>query len=330
MRKKQKKKSVDPFVRAVSWYLSRRKRKKYIQKVRQKRKNHIEDWGGALLWAACVVLLINQYFFQAYRIPSGSMEKTLEVGDMLFVNKMVYGPELIPGYAKVPGFKEPERGEIIIFESPEYIGKGPIRELFNRLVFMLTLSLANLDKDEDGNEAVHFLVKRAVGMGGDFVSYGENYLKVIPKGLDHSVREKILFKQLGAANNTVYRGGYDNYSSNLQPLSYRYFSENPLQLRQRYDHIYPTYELIENTGIYRRDASGELILKKGSGVNHNPRFMAMKDLHGFHIEEDYILPLGDNRNNSHDGRSWGPVHKDKVLGRVSVRYWPVSAFGTPR
>ena len=59
------------------------------------------DWLGAFLWAAVVVLLINQYLFQAYRIPSGSMIPTLLIGDNLFVNKVVYGPEVLPGIGEV-------------------------------------------------------------------------------------------------------------------------------------------------------------------------------------------------------------------------------------
>ena len=102
-------------------YLTRRKRKKEAVRAKQKAKNPVIDWIEAFIWAAMVVLIINQYAAQAYQIPSGSMKNTLQITDRIFVNKMVYGPELIPGAIKLPGFTKPERDEVIIFESPTYI-----------------------------------------------------------------------------------------------------------------------------------------------------------------------------------------------------------------
>jgi signal peptidase I len=72
-------------------YLTRRKRKKAYIKAKQKAKNPIIDWIEAFLWAAIVVLLINQYVAQAYQIPSGSMKNTLKIQDRIFVNKMISG-----------------------------------------------------------------------------------------------------------------------------------------------------------------------------------------------------------------------------------------------
>lgn len=297
----------DFFVKWTQLYLERRKRKKYIQKIRQKRKNFVEDWGGALLWAACVVLLINQFFFQAYRIPSGSMVDTLNEGDMLFVNKMVYGPELIPGYAKIPSIIKPSRSKVIILESPQYQSKGAVFDLVTRMIYMLTFSLVNLDK-EGGEAAVHFLVKRAIGEEGDFISFGNEQLYIEPKGLGEKVVEGNLFNELQLQNNTQYRDFNsknqpinDPYYNSTFPYNYHYFTSQPQRIE----------------------------LEK-SGVIYDARFLAMRDHYGFYVEKDYILPLGDNRNNSLDGRTWGTVHKDKILGRVSIRYWPFNRAGVPK
>ncbi len=323
-KKKRKDKNSEPqdkLVEGVERYLSYRKKKKFIQKTRNKRKNFIEDWGGSLLWAAFVVLLINQYLFQAYQIPSGSMENTLNVRDMLFVNKIVYGPELLPGVAKLPSWNEPERGDVIIFESPEYQQKGVVQEIFNRLVYMLTFSLVNLDRDNEGNIAVHFLVKRAIGSEGDFIQFGQNSMTITPAGCDisSSFSEKKLFSDLGAKNNTTYQYSVDYYYEYNFIKSYLYFTQNPNLLAQRYDVIYSD-----------EIAYGDQQVPKGVSIVHNPRYMAMRDHYGFYVAKDHLLPLGDNRNNSHDARSWGPVHKDKVLGQVSIRYFPFNRFGIPQ
>ena len=56
---------------------------------------------------------------EAYRIPSGSMEPTLLVGDWLFVNKLRYGPHIPFTDSRFPGYAEPQRGEVAVFESPD-------------------------------------------------------------------------------------------------------------------------------------------------------------------------------------------------------------------
>src|SRR6476660_8237791 len=55
---------------------------------------------------------------EAYRIPSGSMEPTLQVGDWLFVNKLRLGPHIPFSNHSLPGYANPERGDVVVFVSP--------------------------------------------------------------------------------------------------------------------------------------------------------------------------------------------------------------------
>jgi len=55
---------------------------------------------------------------EAYRIPSGSMEPTLQVGDRLFVNKLRFGPHVPFTTAMLPGYAEPKRNDVVVFVSP--------------------------------------------------------------------------------------------------------------------------------------------------------------------------------------------------------------------
>ena len=140
------------------------------------------DWIDAILSAVVIVLLINQYLLQAYQIPSPSMEPSLLVSDRIFVNKIVYGPELIPGMLKLPGFRTPTRGNVVIFESPEYISSGPIVDVLQRIVYMVTLSLVDIDKDENGQPKHHFLIKRAIGMPGDRIRMNQGNVEILTPG----------------------------------------------------------------------------------------------------------------------------------------------------
>jgi signal peptidase I len=104
----------------------------------------IMDWVDAIVFALAAVYVINIYFFQNYQIPSSSLEKSLLVGDFLFVSKMTYGPRVpntplafplahhtLPilncksysdyphwDYKRVKGFKSVERNDIVVFNFP--------------------------------------------------------------------------------------------------------------------------------------------------------------------------------------------------------------------
>ena len=63
-------------------------------KKRHGKNNAFVEWLDALIFAVIAVSLINIFFFQNYRIPTPSMEKSLLVGDHLFVSKLAYGPRM--------------------------------------------------------------------------------------------------------------------------------------------------------------------------------------------------------------------------------------------
>ena len=100
------------------------------------------DWLDAIIFAVVFVTFINMFFFQAFKIPSSSMESTLYTGDHLFVSKLTYGPRVpqtpltIPfthnvafgkesystliqnDYRRLKGFRSVERGDIVVFNFP--------------------------------------------------------------------------------------------------------------------------------------------------------------------------------------------------------------------
>jgi len=90
----------------------------------------IREYGEAILIALVLALFIRTFVVQAFKIPSGSMEATLQIGDHILVNKFIYGVK-IPFTHKtiVPG-KEPRRGDIIVFEFP----KDPKKDFIKRVI----------------------------------------------------------------------------------------------------------------------------------------------------------------------------------------------------
>lgn len=72
----------------------------------------------SLAWAVVLMLIVRVFLLQAFRIPSESMRDTLLVGDFLFVTKLDYGAKLPFTHTRLPGLRQPKRGDIIVFQWP--------------------------------------------------------------------------------------------------------------------------------------------------------------------------------------------------------------------
>lgn len=87
------------------------------------------DWTKSIVVALVVWFFLRTFLVEAFRIPSGSMENTLLVGDFLFVNKLLYGAEVPLIHARLPAIREPRRGDILVFDSVEEEGLKVVKRL---------------------------------------------------------------------------------------------------------------------------------------------------------------------------------------------------------
>ncbi len=87
------------------------------------------DWAKSIAVALVVWFFLRTFLVEAFRIPSGSMENTLLVGDFLFVNKLLYGAEVPLLHKRLPAVREPRRGEILVFDSVEEEGLKVVKRL---------------------------------------------------------------------------------------------------------------------------------------------------------------------------------------------------------
>jgi signal peptidase I len=79
----------------------------------------VREWAKSIAFAIVAWLFLRTFLVEAFRIPSSSMENTLLVGDFLFVNKAIYGPEIPLIGVHLPAFREPRRNDILVFDSVE-------------------------------------------------------------------------------------------------------------------------------------------------------------------------------------------------------------------
>lgn len=80
--------------------------------------NSFVEWTKSIVIAVALFLFLRTFLVQTFVITSGSMEETLLVGDMLLVNRMAIGSR-IPGTSlRIPGYSQPRRGDVIVFDPP--------------------------------------------------------------------------------------------------------------------------------------------------------------------------------------------------------------------
>jgi len=85
----------------------------------EKKKSTLREYTEAIIIAILLALFIRTFVIQAFKIPSGSMLPTLQIGDHLLVNKFIYGIRVpFTGKVLVP-IKDPKRGDIIVFRYPK-------------------------------------------------------------------------------------------------------------------------------------------------------------------------------------------------------------------
>jgi len=201
------------------------KRKKHSEVKEKKKKSKFREWTDAILFAIIAATIIRMFFIEAYTIPSGSMEKSLLIGDFLFVSKINYGARIpmtpvafpfahhtmpitgtqafYPGiqwkYRRLPGLQEIKRNDVVVFNAPE----GDTVTLENQdanyyqLVRQLgrmsvhrqyTVAYRPVDKREN-------LIKRCIGIPGDTFS--------IHKGLVYINGKAVPLKNTGTGSYMV-------------------------------------------------------------------------------------------------------------------------------
>lgn len=175
------------------------------------------EWVDDILFALIAVYFINLFIFQNYQIPSSSLEKSLLVGDYLFVSKLSYGPRVpntplsfplvqntLPffncksyldwpewGYKRVKGFGHVKRNDIVVFNFPagDTVALKVQNPSYDELVAMSGRDRIWMDKNTFGDviyrpvDKRENYVKRCIGMPGDTIEIRNNQVYIDGKAL---------------------------------------------------------------------------------------------------------------------------------------------------
>ncbi len=237
-------------------------------------------------------LLLNNFVIASFMVPTGSMENEVMTGDFLFVNKFIYGgtsPRNIPftnvrlPWFRVPGIRDVERGDVIVFVFPGY-------------------------REEVQPEEFTFYLKRCVGLPGDTVRIIDRVLYVndeafpLPRNMKFSspVRRPPEF-----VDERVFPPGMPWNEDNYGPLVVPYKGMTvPLNVGN-YDQ-WKTF--------LQREGHAVALTREGVLVDGTPTSTYV-------VERDYVFGMGDHRDNSLDSRYWGFIPKENLVGTPILVYW---------
>jgi signal peptidase I len=94
-----------------------------------KQKSKVREYTETLIIALVIALFVRSFVVQAFKIPSGSMEPTLLVGDHILVDKFIYGIRIPVIGTKILPFATPQRGDVIVFIFPKDRSKDFIKRV---------------------------------------------------------------------------------------------------------------------------------------------------------------------------------------------------------
>lgn len=144
------------------------------------------DWTAGFFPVIIVVFLLRSFAFEPFKIPSGSMMPTLLVGDLILVNKFVYGLRLPVLHTKVTEGSKPARGDVMVFRYPPQ---------------------PNLD-----------YIKRVIGVPGDEVSYLDKKLKINGVDIDVGKLDDYLDRDSSSY--------LHHFSENLKPVAHEILTDD--------------------------------------------------------------------------------------------------------
>jgi signal peptidase I len=253
-------------------------------------KRFLLEYGKLVL----VLFIITSSIIQGSRVPTGSMETTIHIGDWIMLNKLAFNlttPRNIPltdialPHTELIRWNDPKRGDIVVFEFPG-------------------------NRDEIKNSKIENYVKRCIAVPHDTVV----------------IHDKVLFvngKEAPLPSHIQYERGFtlpEHYAEEgIFPKGTAQNGDNygPIVVPKKGDIIKLNLDNIEQWRTFiNREFLRDVVI-----VTNGKIFVDGKETTEYKVTDNYYFMMGDNRDNSLDCRYWGFVPRRNVVGKPLFVYW---------
>ena len=322
-----------------------------------KKKGKVREWTDALIFALVVMLIVRTLIFDLFRIPTPSMEKSLLVGDYLFVSKLHYGTRTplsigvpftqiylkgvrLPS-TRLPGFSEVKRGDAVVFNWPADDSKPPIDRKMHYIKRVVglpneTVAVQNKVVYIDGEP-----LAPNEGMQQRWVVYKQDQRYRIPQPRLEAlgITDAYLTQDPSVVLMTATRDAIEEiealpYIERVEP-----FITPSAALYD--DEMYPPNRGFspDNYGPVAIPGEGQTVTLSDDNwavvapvisryEGHTARRLSdgTFEIDGepaseYTFTQDYFFVMGDNRDNSEDSRFWGFVPMSHVVGKAILIYF---------
>jgi signal peptidase I len=294
------------------------------------------EFVDAMLAAAVIVfLIVRPWLYQAYYIPSESMNPTLTQSDRILVNKLVYR------------FRPPHRDEIVVFRPPEervpevkdYIKRviglpGETVEVVPKRLMVDDKTLLRLTRHSASEMAIdNFEPERPIGftyaLNGGTAYLDDDGIAIITNGREFELRVAAYRQgqRVQETPNEILVDGRPVLSVVFGPV-----------VRESHDLTRWGGEKGLTGTVYSVNGSPRLLLVQGGkleldaghvlvdGRRLDEPFVAEGPIYAlppFQVPPGHVFVMGDNRNYSFDSHAWGPLPIKRISGRADLLFWPV-------
>jgi signal peptidase I len=242
----------------------------------------------SLGWTLLALLFVRAFVAEPYKIPSGSMIPTLLIGDHILVAKSSYDlriPFTDIQFAKVA---DPQRGDVVVFKYPNY----------------------EQDPSKDG----YFFIKRLIGLPGDRIEVKKGVLSMNGQEVARETLDLGEFPSI----TPQYRRNPDSVSLFRETLPGQAHPHILQQYRADLDHLEDAVSTWERI-------SGHDCIQVGTAIKgreYMPDNRLMNQICSFTVPEGQYFFMGDNRDDSSDGRAWGFVPRNLLKGKALFVWLP--------
>ena len=249
------------------------------------------DVTEALVTALVLVLVLQHFYVGNFKIPTPSMVPTIEIGDRVLANMVVYR------------FTSPKKEDVIVFKEPIEDSKNYTKRVIALPGETIKIEGNAVYTDNQKNEKRSYSILPSTSDIPRSLMEGEEWK--VPKKGDHitvvpSTNYKQLFVENGLNPNEIQKGIMENAA-----LAFMFMPN-----LQFYINGEPTGPILD-------------FLHDNSSLNH----LMAGEVVEQDLDQDYYFVLGDNTDHSADSRIWGFVKKERITGKVLFRFWPLNRVG---